>query len=51
MKHHLKAGRSFPLGATPDGNGTNFSLFSRSASRVELLLFDRAGPRPGETRG
>jgi len=50
MKHHLKAGRSFPLGATPDGNGTNFSLFSRSASRVELLFFDRADDgRPGRS--
>ena len=50
MKDHLKAGRSFPLGATPDGNGANFSLFSRSASRVELLFFDRADDvRPGRS--
>jgi isoamylase len=33
---------SFPLGATVTPNGVNFSLFSRSASGVELLLFDRA---------
>ncbi|MCE9592183.1 MAG: glycogen debranching protein GlgX [Planctomycetes bacterium] len=33
-------GRSFPLGATPVGDGFNFSLFSRTAQGVELLLFD-----------
>jgi glycogen operon protein len=35
-------GRSSPLGATVSSGGVNFSLFSRSASGVELLLFDRA---------
>jgi len=35
-------GRSFPLGATVFGEGVNFSVFSREASRVELLLFDDA---------
>jgi isoamylase len=33
-------GRPFPLGATWDGGGTNFSLFSEHAERVELCLFD-----------
>jgi isoamylase len=33
-------GRPFPLGATWDGQGTNFSLFSEHAERVELCLFD-----------
>ena len=33
-------GRPFPLGATWDGEGTNFSLFSEHAERVELCLFD-----------
>jgi glycogen operon protein len=33
-------GRSFPLGATILGDGVNFSVFSREASRVDLLLFD-----------
>jgi glycogen operon protein len=33
-------GRPFPLGATWDGEGTNFSLFSEHAQRVELCLFD-----------
>ena len=35
----LWPGRPFPLGATWDGNGTNFSLFSEQAERVELCLF------------
>jgi glycogen operon protein len=35
------AGRSAPLGATIADGGVNFSLFSRTASAVELLLFDR----------
>ena len=34
-------GHSHPLGATVYPNGVNFSIFSRSASRIELLLFDR----------
>ena len=35
-------GRSSPLGATVVDGGVNFSLFSRTASGVELLFFDRA---------
>jgi glycogen operon protein len=35
-------GRPFPLGATWDGAGTNFSLFSEHAEGVELCLFDAA---------
>src|ERR1700752_1070700 len=34
-------GRSSPLGATVTCRGVNFSLYSRDASRIELLLFDR----------
>ena len=33
-------GKPYPLGATYDGAGTNFSLFSEVATRVELCLFD-----------
>jgi len=33
-------GRPFPLGATWDGQGTNFSVFSENAEAVELCLFD-----------
>jgi isoamylase len=36
----LWPGRPFPLGPTWDGNGTNFSLFTENAERVELCLFD-----------
>jgi glycogen operon protein len=34
-------GASSPLGATVSREGVNFSVFSRDASRIELLLFDR----------
>ena len=34
-------GRSSPLGATPTGNGVNFSVYSRDATGVDLLFFDR----------
>jgi glycogen operon protein len=34
-------GESAPLGATPNKLGVNFSLFSRHASGVQLLFFDR----------
>jgi glycogen operon protein len=37
----LEDGSSSPLGATPSANGVNFSVFSRHATRVQLLLFDR----------
>jgi isoamylase len=36
-------GTPYPLGATWDGWGTNFALFSEVAERVELCLFDEAG--------
>ena len=36
-------GSAYPLGATFDGNGTNFALFSERAERVELCLFDEDG--------
>jgi isoamylase len=36
-------GAPFPLGAACDGEGTNFSLFSEHAERVELCLFDERG--------
>jgi isoamylase len=40
-------GRAYPLGATYDGVGTNFSVFSEAAEAVELCLFDEQG---AETR-
>jgi isoamylase len=39
----LKEGLPFPLGATWDGLGVNFGLFSAHATRVELCLFDESG--------
>jgi isoamylase len=36
-------GDPYPLGATYDGSGTNFSVFSEPATRVELCLFDELG--------
>ncbi|MDX9862543.1 MAG: glycogen debranching protein GlgX, partial [Rhodospirillales bacterium] len=36
-------GRPYPLGATWDGSGTNFALFSAHAEKVELCLFDEDG--------
>ncbi len=36
-------GNAYPLGATFDGSGTNFALFSEVADRVELCLFTDAG--------
>jgi glycogen operon protein len=38
-------GRPYPLGATWDGAGVNFALFSKHAERVELCLFDPKGRR------
>jgi pullulanase/glycogen debranching enzyme len=36
-------GKPYPLGATYDGAGTNFSLFSEVADKIELCFFDRNG--------
>jgi glycogen operon protein len=41
----LERGAPYPLGATWDGLGTNFAVFSAHASRIELCLFDPAGRR------
>ncbi len=45
MSHQflVSEGSPFPLGATWDGHGTNFALFSAHAHKVELCLFDRQG--------
>lgn len=39
----LAPGKPEPLGASFDGNGVNFTLFSVHAERVELCVFDEAG--------
>lgn len=41
----VSAGLPFPLGATWDGMGVNFALFSGNATKVELCLFDPSGRR------
>ncbi len=39
----VEPGRPYPLGATWDGAGVNFAIFSEHAERVELCLFDDQG--------
>jgi glycogen operon protein len=38
-------GRPYPRGATWDGEGVNFALFSEHAEKVELCIFDDRGRR------
>src|SRR5438552_182531 len=40
MATRVWPGRPYPLGATWDGSGTNFALYSEHATKVELCLFD-----------
>ncbi|GAA4763834.1 glycogen debranching protein GlgX [Citricoccus nitrophenolicus] len=40
---HVWPGRAYPLGATFDGRGTNFALFTESATAVTLCLVDGGG--------
>ncbi|KMO12115.1 glycogen debranching protein [Methylobacterium indicum] len=40
---NISEGQPFPLGATWDGLGVNFALFSAHATKVELCLFDDTG--------
>ena len=42
-RSRLREGQPFPLGATWDGLGVNFALFSAHATKVELCLFDIEG--------
>ena len=44
-KAKLREGAPFPLGATFDGKGTNFALFSAHATKVELCLFNDDGSK------
>ncbi|GAT10980.1 glycogen debranching protein GlgX [Mycolicibacterium novocastrense] len=41
--HEVWPGKAYPLGATYDGTGTNFAVFSEAAEKVELCLFDADG--------
>src|ERR1700730_5790647 len=42
-------GKPYPQGATGDGIGVNFSLYSETATGVELCLFDDGVDEPAET--
>ena len=42
-KQEILAGTAARLGATFDGDGTNFSLFSAHAEKVEVCLYDATG--------
>jgi isoamylase len=46
----IMPGRPYPLGATWDGAGVNFALFSEHATKVELCLFDSADADRESTR-
>ena len=41
----LLPGSPHPLGATWDGEGVNFALYSENATGVELCLFDARAPK------
>jgi isoamylase len=43
INKRLREGLPHPIGATWDGKGVNFSLFSANATKVELCLFDQSG--------
>jgi isoamylase len=45
VRGRVLEGSPYPLGATWDGRGVNFALFSANAERVELCLFDAKGER------
>jgi glycogen operon protein len=47
-RRRILPGLPYPLGATWDGNGVNFALFSANAEKVELCLFDKTGLREVE---
>jgi Type II secretory pathway, pullulanase PulA and related glycosidases len=40
QRSRVREGRPYPLGATWDGRGVNFALFSAHATKVELCLFN-----------
>ncbi|HEY0439842.1 MAG TPA: glycogen debranching protein GlgX [Xanthobacteraceae bacterium] len=44
----VREGQPFPLGATWDGIGVNFALFSANATKVELCIFDESGTKERE---
>ena len=49
MTTEIRPGKPYPLGATWDGEGVNFAIFSEQAASVELCLFDSVDS-PTESR-
>jgi isoamylase len=45
LSSRVQEGKPFPLGATWDGLGVNFAIFSANATKVELCLFDQDGEK------
>ncbi len=45
LPDRLLPGSPYPLGATFDGEGVNFAVFSANADAIELCIFDSAGKR------
>ncbi|HEY0135558.1 MAG TPA: glycogen debranching protein GlgX, partial [Nannocystis sp.] len=43
MPLHRRRGNAYPLGATWDGHGVNFAIYSENATSVELCLIDEEG--------
>lgn len=50
MPVNVLPGRPYPLGATWDGQGVNFALFSETATKVELCLYDNPTAREASLR-
>ena len=48
MTREVWPGRPYPRGATFDGTGVNFAVFSQVATRVEVCLFDPHDPVAGD---
>ena len=48
MRHRILPGKPYPQGATWDGTGVNFSLFSERATGVELCFFNHVDQEPRE---
>lgn len=45
LPERLETGKPYPLGATSDGLGINFAVFSASAEKIALCIFDKEGKR------
>ena len=48
LKNRLREGLPNPRGATWDGEGTNFAVFSANATKIEVCLFDATGKKEEE---